>query len=938
MGTKKLSRRTLIAVAVELALPLFAQAQSEPGAPPVQAEAPVSDAAESAGQAGTRKSQRLDAVVVTGTRASLMRARSLKRDSTVVQDSIAAEDLGRFPDSNVADSLSHVTGITVSRTHGGEGQYINVRGLGPNYSIVTLNGRILATDGDGREFAFDVLPSETIFGADVMKSAQASALEGSIGGSVNLRSARASQNPGKHWTLRADGDHNDLSRLKGGKVSALYSNTFDDNRVGVLLGGVVARSKVRSDSLLDFTYNPDSPGEFDVNGDGVISADEQHLVGVCCVAFGAVMQEKKRASLSGAVEWNPQPGVNLTLDWLKTRLDAPAIGYHQAYYVEHAASRWTNVTVRDRLINGMTIQGLTPEVVTHTDHRVVDTSQLGLNGKWNATERLMLTGDAYHSRSLRKSGGKNSWMVAGVPGNHTGFFKLNDNALPDIRVQLEDGRDLATVGGQLGNRDYGLHWAELNGTDIDDKVGGFSLDGALQMQRGILDSLDFGVNATRRSKSRNTVDNIANACQYCGYHYTFQGMPEINADVVSPISLPNFMRNAGGSFPNTFVKFNVPAYMAALKQLDGVEILDENGHGTGHFYDSSLMQPVLDPTKSYLVSENTLAAYLQANLAGDKWSGNVGVRLVHTKTRSKSAINRIVAIHDPTPEDPTSSPEVTYSLAEPKEVTGSYTKALPSLNLAYQLPRGLMARFAAAKVMARPSLDQLAPTREDFAHDRNFLIDIRGDAGLKPVDGVQGDVSLEWYYDKQSLVSGAVFWKNLRNFVTYRLDENVDIGVPGFPFDILYPINGDKAKVRGLEFNAQHFFKNGFGINFKYTRTATRAYLDGQHVGELEGVSKSAVSLALLYETPKLQAQVAMDYSGRYTEALDVVGGFSRYGKPLRWVTASVAYKPTPELTLFLEGKNLADAVYRADLGRSDAPAGFEAWGRTVTAGMGLKF
>ena len=109
---------------------------------------------------------------------------------TIVQDSIVAEDLGRFPDDNVADSLSHITGITIQRTRGGEGQYVNVRGLGPEFSIVTLNGRMLATDGDGREFAFDVLPSEVISGADVLKSSEAPNLEGSIGGSINLRSAR----------------------------------------------------------------------------------------------------------------------------------------------------------------------------------------------------------------------------------------------------------------------------------------------------------------------------------------------------------------------------------------------------------------------------------------------------------------------------------------------------------------------------------------------------------------------------------------------------------------------------------------------------------------------------------------------------------------------------------------------------------------------------
>src|SRR5687767_6677433 len=132
----------------------------------------------------------LSEVVVTGTRAALVESLDRKRGAKIVQDSIVAEDLGSFPDDNVADSLSHITGITVQRTRGGEGQFVNVRGLGPEFSIVTLNGRILATDEIGREFAFDVLPSEIIAGADVYKSASAVNLEGSIGGAINLTSPR----------------------------------------------------------------------------------------------------------------------------------------------------------------------------------------------------------------------------------------------------------------------------------------------------------------------------------------------------------------------------------------------------------------------------------------------------------------------------------------------------------------------------------------------------------------------------------------------------------------------------------------------------------------------------------------------------------------------------------------------------------------------------
>src|SRR5262249_23560211 len=158
---------------------------------------------------------------VTGVRGSLARAVGLKRDSTTVQDSISALELGMFPDDNVADSLSHITGVSISRTAGGEGQRVSVRGLGPEYTLSTFNGRILATDGAGRDFAYDVLPSDVISGADVVKGAEASLTEGAIGGLINLRSASPFDNEGQHGIARLEGDQNLMSELDGVKFSAV---------------------------------------------------------------------------------------------------------------------------------------------------------------------------------------------------------------------------------------------------------------------------------------------------------------------------------------------------------------------------------------------------------------------------------------------------------------------------------------------------------------------------------------------------------------------------------------------------------------------------------------------------------------------------------------------------------------------------------------------
>ena len=172
-------------------------------------------------------------VVVTGMKASLEKSLDDKRNSAVIQDSIDAEEMGRFPDSDVSDSLEHLPGITITRTTGGDGEKVSVRGFGPQYNIVTLNNRLLATDDDSRDIAFDVLPSEIISAADVLKTSQASALEGSIGGTVNLRTASPFDNPGLHGGVHAEGNYDDMSELYGKKFSAYFQNTMLDNTLGV---------------------------------------------------------------------------------------------------------------------------------------------------------------------------------------------------------------------------------------------------------------------------------------------------------------------------------------------------------------------------------------------------------------------------------------------------------------------------------------------------------------------------------------------------------------------------------------------------------------------------------------------------------------------------------------------------------------------------------
>jgi len=174
-----------------------------------------------------------------------------------------------------------------------------VRGLSSQYNIVTLNNRILATDDDGRDFAFDILPSDVISGADVLKSAEASAVEGSIGGTVNLRSARPFDDPGFHASLRAEQSYNDMSEFGGEKFSGFISDTTQDGKFGLLLGAVYSDAKTRTDSLNYDTYDPANPGVWPPppTSGAAAPAGPFPVVAPCCLSFGSVIDHKERDRL-----------------------------------------------------------------------------------------------------------------------------------------------------------------------------------------------------------------------------------------------------------------------------------------------------------------------------------------------------------------------------------------------------------------------------------------------------------------------------------------------------------------------------------------------------------------------------------------------------------------------------------------------------------------
>jgi len=940
-----------IALALMMPLSSFAQSAGEPTpGQPAQPAQTGSDATPAA--APSPEATTLDTVTVTGVRASLARSVELKRSASTVQDSITALELGKFPDDNVADSLSHITGVAITRTAGGEGQSVSVRGLGPEYTLTTFNGRILATDGPGRDFAFDVLPADVISGADVIKGAEAQLNEGAIGGLVNLRSASPFDDKGQHAVLRVEGDRNTMSDYNGTKYSGVYSNTFADDTVGILLGAVYAKRTDRTDVAGNdggWTRNPDPSdpswggnawgGNIDLNGNGELDPDEYGLIGPGQFRVGSIMEDKERRAYTGKFEWRPSDNFRLTIDGLKTKLDSPQVSYQQSYYPLFSPGRWSNIQVTNGIVTSFDMTNpdpemrLNPELLNQTTYRVVDTDLYGANAHWQVSDDFGITGDFYRSTSQRTSGGLDTYVVLRMNQPNSAHISLSGQSVPNVGIQFDDGRDWITglQNGQFSESDFDTHYFGLSGDNIRDEINGGTISGDLFVGKWGVDHFKFGVSMTDRRKSRDLVNNAFNGGENYYSNDNKINVADLEGDIIDrTLSPPNFMNGVSSSFPRNFLGFDVPTYIAALQAFNGQPSPD------GGVYDYANAAPEWNPLESYRVREKTTAVFLQADLSGERWDGNIGMRLGTTKTRAQAWDAQIESIT----ELGAFNYSVQYGEPTPIVQDASYNFYLPSANFVWHFTDELQLRAGAAKTMARPSVEQLAPTNTTASVAWGEFTQIYGgNADLKPYSAKQGDLSLEWYFSDKSIANIATFYKRIDNQITTSWEPQQDIGVPGHLFNVMRPINGDYAKVHGIEAGLQHFWENGFGFRAQYTRNWSKSFVDGEE-RPLEGIAPSVYSLGLMYEKGAWSVGAQADHTDGFVTATNVLGqGYNEQADAITWLTAHVSYTVNDHFSVTLEGDNLLDDEQTYSInGNPLLSQGYYRYGRSFKLSLAMKF
>lgn len=902
-----------------------------------------------------------DAIVVTGFRQSLQAAINVKKNAVGAVDAIVAEDIAKFPDQNLAESLQRIPGISISRD-AGEGRAITVRGLSSQFTRVRVNGlETVATSTDGasanrdRAFDFNVFASELFSSIVVHKTAEASLDEGSLGAVVDLNTGNPlAGKAGFTGVASVVGTYNDLSDYVGPRLAGLLSWRNDAGTFGVSLSAAYQKTKV-----LELGNNTVrwSQARFDsVNGTNCFTTPNSGGTYVSSAAcnkaalafhpriprYGEVKHDRERLGLTGSVQFAPSDATKFSIDGLFSRFNADR------------EEQWGEVLLRS---NERSINVVNP--VYDANNNMISAT---LNDAWVRTEHYLRksktefyqvggTWDQDLSDTLRFTVlGGFSKSDADIPVETTMIFDDRDaqgysfdytdmkrpkltfgtSVTDPANFQLAEIRDRpSTVVNKFKTVQFRTEW---------DVAEGFTVKAGAMWRRFNFDTESY----TRDTAvcGNGGLDRVLGTIT-CSASSVFgptavYGIP-VTAQLAQMFNLGNAGQPAGNT--NAWLVPNLETTTALTKLYDRALVADA-GNIRG-------------------VQETTKGGYLQfdgkGELLGLRYALNAGIRYVKTEQSSYGLVSGTQAT-----------------------VERSYDNWLPSANIAFYPTEDLIVRGAVAEVITRPTLGSLTPGGS--ADGFNFRVN-SGNPFLKPFQATNYDLSIEWYFAPQALISVAGFIKEVASFTQSAAITEATFAQTGLPVSVLNPsspaalnpallnqpiwtltttVNGTGAKLKGIELAAQIPFKiftEGFLGNFGIIANAT--FIDSDATYTLQGpatapggalvnvdrtaalanVSKQAFNGTLYYDDGRFSARVMGTYRGRYHEGASGTGNvLEGYGSMFN-LDASMRFKLTDWVELSVEGNNLLD-TYRYRYTDIDANRNYENnhYGRNILVGARFKY
>lgn len=894
----------------------------------------------------------IEEVVVQGIRGSWQRAMDIKRDSSGVVDAISNEEIGKFPDQNLAESLQRITGVSIDRS-GGEGQLITVRGFGPQFNTVLVNGRQLASENETRAFSFDTVSADLVSSIEVHKTASAAMQSGGIGSTVNIRTARPFDLGGLHLvgTVKALYDENSESTTP--EFSALVSNTFADDSLGVLLSVSQKRSETRlnqaqTDGWLENVGIPQSEINGGAGHAGNIFSPRNYDTKV-------TFEERSRTNANVVFQYAASDNLELTLDALYSDFDieTDATSYGHWFTGPNVENAVTDA-------NG-TVVDLYQEVGLATDFhakkfdRLTETLSLGFDVDWQVSEALSLNFDVFASSAEREAnnGGGNQLSLIGYANRVR--FQSDGKVLPwvsDFQApanNIVDGEGIARpVSDYLDPANGRAHVMLRRGWQVEDDVQQYRMDGLWDEGEDTgLVRAKFGLLVSAETKALTRWDNegVGIHCTFCGY----PNSPDVPDDFQTVFDAGSgFLDKVSGSgrTPTVWLQHDGEQQFAYLEGISGVSF------------------DAVRRDNSFEVEENTLAAYLEMEFAGEL----AGMRL--TTTAGARIENTDVTVNG------TESPIEQLTILDQTEMVSSYgpakgisadtdyTVLLPSLSANLDVTDEVIARFAASRTLTRPTLESMAPvTNIVTTRQGGNLTATAGNPELKPFLSDNLDISVEWYYGDASYVSAGYFMKNVANFIVNGTESQTFVTSDGSlltdpstgddpnapdandgvaEFTVTLPSNGEDALVDGLELAVQHTFSDtGFGIIFNGTLVNSNAELNPADISQKFAVTGLSDSLNLVgfYESGPFQVRLAYNWRDKFLQSLTQTNGdgvvfVDEYGQ---W-DLSGSYEVLEDITLSVEVTNLTEEVVVKHGRFSNHFLLAEDAGRRVALGLSARF
>ncbi|WP_420145633.1 TonB-dependent receptor [Sphingobium sp.] len=870
-------------------------------------------------------------IIVTGIRASQKASIDIKRDSISVVDSIVAEDLGKLPDQNVAESLQRVAGVTIERNRG-EGRYITVRGFGPKFNAVTVNGRTLATDNNGREFSFDVLPSEIIAGADVFKSPQANINGASIGATVDVHTLRPidqkekfafSGSAGQMWAELADKFNPEISGV------ASWRN--EDRTIGLSLSGVYTKRDTRND---EFTIGAGhvrrSSGDSYYRANGVDGA----RIGPGVAPFSNVSMPSnlspffferslERYGFSGALQVRPTDTLTVTLDGLYSKANFTEQQTGLAY--DFSGGTLVEQVVEDGEAVYQRYQGGFVDQILQYDQRNVTTDQFGINVEWKPVDTFKLKLDASRSKAERRGKENNLFTTIRRKNIDHWFDRRSGSPIYEYGFTSPNYANPAT--NPQGITAHYYIWG--GGTDVDDKINEYRADAEWNATSN-LTFFTGGMIANRKKTLTADEMPFGEQCAYCGSNRV------LPTSLFSPTNRNFFQGSGPDNIIRDWVIYNP-------QQLVGV--IDQFAAADGIAFNPA----VFSPSASSVVDEKVKIGYVMANfetlLGSMPLTINAGLRYENTDYTSSGASRTVISARPRVDANgnPTGQNDIIVSGIVPVSFRGKYDDWLPSLNVKLEVTNELILRLAASKVMTRPTLTDLSPRQSIQTNPGNETIS-RGNPDLQPFRAKQVELGAEWYFADSSLLSFAAFYKKIDSFVTQiTTPQQVD----QVTFQVTVPGNGKGATVKGFEVGYRQAFSSlpapfdGLGVQTSFNYTDSNARYENAVANVsfgLEGLSKYSYSLVGFYEKYGVQARVAYTWRDNFLQVAVGRNGepefFNSYGQ----LDAGLSYEVTPNFTVFADAINLNDAKEFIYSVSEDRTKEYRRTGRRLSAGVRVRF